>query len=266
MKPKPITVPLIVLALTLLLASSNAVAERLELPTDASIWAHWGADILLWSHIGGGALGLVSGLIAVLVAKGKPLHRLAGKVFVFSMAVTFLVGAGVAPFLNEGQRPNFVAAVLSLYLLATGVMAAKRRPFTAGSAEWFGLFLALSITMIGVLFMNAGMNSPTGTVDGSPPQAFVLFNVVGGLATLGEVNVLLRRTLSQSARIVRHLWRMCLAFFFASGSLFLGQPQVFSESFNESVFPLLFAFLPLIAAVIWVVKVKWSGRVAVKLG
>ena len=48
------------------------------------------------------------------------------------MFVTYLIGAGVAPFLETGQRPNFVAGVLALYLLTSGVMAAMRRDFRAG--------------------------------------------------------------------------------------------------------------------------------------
>ncbi|MEL6686012.1 MAG: hypothetical protein AAFP97_00145, partial [Pseudomonadota bacterium] len=98
-----------------------AYAERLVIAEEAPVWAHWGAAALLYAHIGGGTIGLISGVLALATRKGSKLHRQMGLIFFVSMAVTYLVGGGVAPFLIEGQRPNFVAAVLALYLLISGV-------------------------------------------------------------------------------------------------------------------------------------------------
>lgn len=233
--------------LAAVICAPDALAERLAVAADASLLQHLGAAALLYAHILGGVAGLLAGTAALLVRKGGALHRGAGKMFLFAMAITYLVGAGVAPFLNEGQRPNFVAGVLALYLLWSGVSAARRRPFTAGWAERIGLIVALAITAMGLSFMLIGLQSATGTVDGSPPEAFVLFIVAGSAAAAGELNALLRGKLSPAARIARHLWRMCVSFFIASGSLFLGQPQVFPESFNTSPAPLVLALIPLLA-------------------
>ena len=166
------------------------------------------------------------------------------------MFVTYLIGAGVAPFLPQGQRPNFVAGVLALYLLLSGVSAARRRPFVAGIGEKIGLAVAATIAAMGVTFMMIGAQNGTGTVDGAPPQAFILFVAFGSLAAVGEIRILIQKSLSNISRILRHLWRMCASFFFASGSLFLGQPQVFPEAFNHSAWPTLLAFFPLIVAAI----------------
>ena len=108
--------------------------------------------------------------------------------------------------------------------------------------------------------MRMGAASPTGTVDGSPPQAFILFAVAGSAAAAGELNVILRRGLSGAARIARHLWRMCFSWFIAAGSLFLGQPQVFPDWFNASPLPVLLAFTPLIAMVTWLIIVRFVWR------
>ena len=240
--------------------SADAHAVKLEVGPDAPTWAHIGAAILLYLHIGGGAVGLVAASTASLTRKGGVVHRAAGKVFLVAMFIAYLIGAGVAPFLAESQRPNFVAGILALYLLVTGVMAARRRNFQAGRAEYVGLIVALTITGMGVLFMVMGANSETGTVDGSPPQAFFLFVFAGVAAASGELNVIIKRSLSNVARTMRHLWRMCVSFFFASGSLFLGQPQVFPAWFNDSILPFVLAFVPLLVMVIWLVKVRWAHR------
>ena len=237
-------------------AAGVAHAERLEVPADAPLWAHAGAALLLYLHIGGGAAGLLAGLVAVLFRKGAAVHRAAGKIFFVSMFVSYLIGAGVAPFLTTGQRPNFTAGVLALYLLVTGVRAARRKVFEAGRAEWIGMGVALIVTGLGALFMVMGANSESGTVDGSPPQAFYIFIAAGSAAFLGEAHAIVKRRLSETARVVRHLWRMCFAFFIGTGSLFLGQPQVFPDWFNGSPLPFALAFFPLFVLLIWAVRVR----------
>ncbi|MEO1405612.1 MAG: hypothetical protein AAFV54_03880, partial [Pseudomonadota bacterium] len=43
--------------------------------------------------------------------------------------------------------------------------------------------------------------------------------------------------------------------FIASGSLFLGQPQVFPDGFNATAWPFTLAFAPLLAMLVWLVLV-----------
>lgn len=247
------------IALLMLTAGPEALAERLTVAPDAPAVAHIGASIVLYLHIIGGAIGLATGVAASLARKGGSIHRAAGKAFVVAMFVTYLIGAGVAPFLTTGQRPNFVAGVLALYLLISGVATARRRPFRAGMAERVGLVVAITITGMGLYFMQLGASSATGTVDGSPPQAFVLFTVFGLVAAIGELNAILRGTLSPAARTSRHLWRMCASFFIASGSLFLGQPQIFPQAFNDSAAPFVLAFAPLLVMVLYLLLVRFKS-------
>jgi hypothetical protein len=246
------------LAAAWLMFAGAAQADNLQVAPDAPWWAHFGAAALLWLHIGGGTLGMLSGAAALTFRKGGRLHRAAGAVFFVSMFVTYLIGAGVAPFLETGQRPNFVAGIMALYLLVTGWSAARHRKATAGAAEAAGLVIALAITGTGAMFMQMGAASPTGTIDGSPPQAFILFTVAGALAAVGEANVLVRRGISGVARTARHLWRMCFSLFIASGSFFLGQMQVLPEVLRDSAFPFVAAFLPLGVMIFWLVRVRVS--------
>ncbi|MEM9387728.1 MAG: hypothetical protein AAGA68_21925 [Pseudomonadota bacterium] len=245
-------------ALLALMTPTSAVAVQLEVSPSAPAIAHIAAAVLLYLHIGGGAVGLVLGVIAAVARKGGELHRAAGYTFVVSMAITYLIGAAVAPFLTEGQRPNLVAGVLALYLLASSLMTARRREFRASWTERVGLALALAITGMGLYFMFLGANSATGTVDGSPPQAFVLFVFVGVAAVYGEANAIIRKKLFPAARVSRHLWRVCVSFFIASGSFFLGQPQVFPEAFNDTLAPVALAFAPLLMMVAFLLRTRFS--------
>lgn len=249
-------VAILVVTLALCAVADTAHAARLQLSPDAPALAQVGAALLLYLHIGGGIIGLVAGAAAIASRKGGTTDRSVGNVFFVSMFVTYLIGAGVAPFLTEGQRTNFVAGILALYLLISGWRTARRQTIQAGPAEVFGLLIALAVTALGLFFMYVAANSPSGTADGSPSQAFIVFVVAGSAAAAGELNVILRRGISGAARVARHLWRMRFSLFIASGSLFLGQPQVFPAWFNATPLPFGFALAPLAAMAIWLTLVR----------
>lgn len=244
-----------VLAFTLLITPAFVFGEKLELSPDTHIAWHIGADFILYTHIAGGVLGLLAGLIASLSKKGAYLHRNAGKVFLVSMLVCYGIGAAVAPFLEVGQRVNFVAAILALYLLISGIQAVKLKTYKASKFNLVGLCLSVVIALLGLLFMYVGSQSESGTVDGSPPDAFLLFVIAGTLSSIGEARILIIKTLSPQGRIYRHLWRMCFSFFIASGSLFSGQIQLFPEWFASSFLIIFCSLFPLLILVYWTIKI-----------
>ena len=259
MTPRIALLPvLLAVAFAAALAPAVALADNLEAGPGDPVWMHLGANALLWAHIAGGAVGMVTGVIALAVRKGQRVHRAAGSVFFVAMFVAYAIGAGVAPLLDTGQRPNFVAGIMALYLLVSGAMAARRRDARAGAPEVIGLIVALSITVAGVIFMRMGAASPSGTVDGSPPQAFFLFTIAGAFAAAGELHVLVRKQLSNVSRIARHLWRMCFSLFIASGSFFLGQQQVFPEALQDSALLYIVALSPLPVMLFWLGKVRFD--------
>ena len=257
MTPRILVLP-VLFAVAAVLLPQGALADNLEAAPGDPAWMHLGANALLWAHIAGGAIGMVTGVVALASRKGQKVHRAAGSVFFLAMFMAYAIGAGVAPFLETGQRPNVVAGVMALYLLVSGALAARRREVKAGAPEVIGLIIALSITAAGVIFMHIGAASPSGTVDGSPPQAFFLFTIAGAFAAAGELHVLLRKTLSNTSRIARHLWRMCFSLFIASGSFFLGQQQVFPEAFRDSVLLYVVALSPLPDMLFWLGKVRFD--------
>ena len=241
-----------------MLLPSIALADNLQAGPSDPAWMHLGADALLWAHIAGGAIGMVTGVVALAARKGQQVHRAVGSVFFMAMFVAYAIGAGVAPFLDTGQRPNLVAGIMALYLLVSGTAAARRRDGKAGAPEVIGLIVALSITAAGVMFMRMGAASPSGTVDGSPPQAFFLFTIAGAFAAAGELNFLVRGQLSNVSRVARHLWRMCFSLFIASGSFFLGQQQVFPEALQGSILLTVLALAPLPVMLFWLGKIRFD--------
>jgi hypothetical protein len=84
------------------------------------------------------------------------------------------------------------------------------------------------------------------------------------LAALLDLKVIINGGIAGAARIARHLWRMCLAFFIATGSFFLGQMKVMPDwvlQFRPVLYAL--AFAPLAFLVFWMIRVrltKWYER------
>lgn len=240
-----------------LLAAGPAWADRLEVAPSAPWWVRFGADALFYLHIGGGTVGMLSGAVALLVRKGAPLHRLAGRVFVISMLIMAGIGGAVAPFLND--RLSTVAGLMTFYLIATGWATARRRS-GVGVAEVAGLFVALAGAASIYTLTYMARQTADGTLDNSPPQGFYIFVLVSTIAVLGDLKVVLRRGISGAQRVARHVWRMCFGLFVATGSLFLGQMQIFPEWLRETPVLYVAALAPLPFLLFWMLHVRLSRR------
>ena len=58
-------------------------------------------------------------------------------------------------------------------------------------------------------------------------------------------------------RVARHLWRMCFSFFIATGSFFIGQPQVFPAFIRKTNLLFVPGILPLGLLIFWLFRVRF---------
>ena len=93
---------------------------------------------------------------------------------------------------------------------------------------------ALTVGAILVTFGLEPAHSQTGLKYGAPAGLYVIFGSLALLAAAGGVRMLLRGGVFGTQRLVRHLWRMCFALFFATGSFFLGEQQVFPRFLTQN--------------------------------
>ena len=229
---------------------------------DAPAVVRYAADALLASHIGAGATGIVSGFIAVFSRKGERLHRVAGTVFFVAMLTMSGIGATVSPFLPDGllhEMPNVFAGIMTFYLVLTSWMTIRRNGRGIGRFEIGGFFVALAVTAAGLIFVRVATNSPTGTIGNTPPQAFYVFALVGGIAAACDLKVILKGGISGAPRIARHLWRMCVGLTVASGSFFLGQQKFLPAGLRGSPLLLVPVFAPLVLMAFWLIRVRLTN-------
>jgi hypothetical protein len=108
-----------------------------------------------------------------------------------------------------------------------------------------------------VLGLRAAAN-PTGLPDGDTPAIYFVFAGLAAMAAAFDLRMILRGGIAGARRVARHLWRMCFALFVASGSLFLGQPQVFPAPLRGSPLLIGLAVAPLVVMVFWMLKVRFT--------
>lgn len=208
---------------------------------------------LVVAHISGGAIGILAGLTALFSRKGAIVHRTAGTVFFISM----MIGASSAAYLayRNAEFLNSIGGVLTLYLLTTAYVTAKRPDGKISAFEIGAFLLAASGAGLGFYTTYDAVQKGNAFLNGIPGYGF---SGVVALCALFDFSVILRRGLSGKQRIARHLWRMHLAFFVAVGSFFPGQIHLFPEYIRQ-IKPIIILFIP--AFTIFALMFFWLARV-----
>lgn len=165
-----------------------------------------------------GAVGLASGVAALIVRKGGALHRAAGTLFILAMLTT--AGSGVYLGLSRGEPNNAIAGVITLYLLITGFMTVMRPEGRTGLFELTAFVFAAAGAAGAYYFAYSEIQTGKAMMGGTP---YLIFASIIALAAALDLSVIVRRGIAGRQRIARHLWRMHLGFAAAVGSFFPGQ-------------------------------------------
>ncbi len=212
---------------------------------------------ILGLHIAAGTLGMLSGFVAVFLLKGSRRHGIAGTVFVISMLI--LSASGVCLAIAKSQPGNILGGTLTFYLAATAWMTARRRDGEPGIFDWGALLVVLAVAVCQLTFGLEAALSPTGLKYDFPPWPYFFMGSVAVLAVTGDVRMLIRRGISGTPRIARHLWRMCFALFIAASSIFLARQHVFPAPLRKTGVLVLLSFLPLLLMIFWLVRVRFKN-------
>jgi hypothetical protein len=173
-------------------------------------------------HVLSAAIGLLSGYLAAVLRKGSGLHGAAGTIFSVSMLSAAGAGAYLAAFVHPNSG-NVMGSTLTLYLVSTGWMAAKRRDGKAGAFGIGALLWVLGIAAAGVIWGLEAANSPTGMKDRYSAPFFFIFGSIALLFAASDIRLLVRGGAFGAKRIARHLWRMSMGLLFATLSFYPGQ-------------------------------------------
>jgi len=145
---------------------------------------------LLPVHITGGALGILSGTVAMIYRKGSARHALAGKVFVASMLV--MAAAAVYLAVLRHQTNNIGGGILTFYLILTAWLTARRRDGETSRYDWLAMVIPVALGILtwvnGVRVVRRGAGSESGV----PVGMFFFMGTVMLLAAAGDLRMLIR--------------------------------------------------------------------------
>jgi uncharacterized membrane protein len=214
-------------------------------------------QILMPVHIVAGSLGLISGFIALYAAKGQPLHRKVGTVFVCGMLTMGLSGTAIAAISGTWAVLNIPAGLTTAYLVATGFTTLRPPARGARALSVGAMLLALAV---GLFTLSLGLQAIAagGSYRGMPAFPFLMFSVIATLGSIGDLRMLRSGGVTGVTRIRRHLWRMSVALFVAAMSFFIGQADVIPKPIR--IMPLL--ALPPLAVL--VTMLFWLRRIRIR--
>lgn len=185
--------------------------------------------------------------------KGSGPHRVAGTVFV--LAMLFMAASASVLAAMKSLPDMVIGGLLTIYLIATAWMAARRKDGETGAFE-IGAFVAALACGIGIFTF--ALLTAFGVIKAKNPYiaiAYYSFSGVMALAAVADLSVILRRGLSGAQRIARHLWRMCLGLIIAVGSFAAQGSKVLPPAVRDP--QVLFASM----IVVLIVMLYWLARV-----
>ena len=214
---------------------------------------------MLLSHIVAGGLSIGAGAGAAFSMKGAPAHRLFGISFCSAMTAMAVLGGYLAlftasPVAAAPPKASLAVAALTIYLVFTAWLTVRRRPGALGAGEHIAMVSVIGIAAVLALFGVAAARA------GGPPAGFVPYFVFASFAiavAASDARLIRRGGVAGAARIARHLWRMCFAWFFATSFFFLGQQRVMPIWLRGSPLLTFLALLPLITMLVWLVRI-WA--------
>ena len=114
---------------------------------------------LLPFHIVAGALGILSGTLALYAVKGAGLHRKSGTVFVIAMLAMVVTGALLAAL--GANWATVLQALLTGYLVTTGLLTVRRRSGGSTRIQRIAMPVAVAIGVAHLTFGVIALNSAT---------------------------------------------------------------------------------------------------------
>jgi hypothetical protein len=202
-------------------------------------------------HIAAGSLAILAGYVAIFAAKGGGLHRSSGMLFVYAMVVMGMTATAVAAF--RGIPGSLLGGPLAAYFVITAVTAVRpihRRLDLA--------MLVVALVIIALSYSRAASALSQGrfTINGVPVAMTLFLASVLLLAALSDIRGLRGAAPVGPRRIARHLWRMCFAFWIATGSFFFGQMDEFPAWLQKPALVAVPALLPLVLMVFWLWRIR----------
>ena len=158
-------------------------------------------QVLLPVHILAGTIALLCAALAVSSEKGKRLHVLSGRTYIWCMVAIFLTAIPMS--IISSNIFLFLIAVFSFYLAFSGMRFARNRKGVATTLDWVAVSL--------MILSGAGMWILAGIYFTNNDSQYIPLLVFGFLALFlgyGDYSSHKNKTATGKERIAKHLTNM----------------------------------------------------------
>ncbi len=236
-------------------------------------WALAVLTLGLVTHIGAGGVAILSGAGAIVARKGGRSHQRLGTVFCLAMlsmaGAACLLAATAVVRGHSGQIANVFASGFATYLVLTGWLTVRRKYAIVGPADVGACASVLAIAVVALVWVLPLSLDPATRGHGVPVAAPIILAVIAAVLGVLDIKVIFAGGVAGTPRILRHLWRMCLGLFIATGSFFIGQQDDMPAFIQGSPILFILGFAPVVAIFPWVFAVRrrrdsWATPVVAK--
>jgi len=213
-------------------------------------------------HTSTGIVVVFSGAMALLLSKGSLQHKLAGRLFVSSILImgpVVLAGAWLSP--GSISSLGILFMFFMIYLVVSAWSTIRRADGTHSLLDILAPFVAGSISIAGLILGYDAVSNPS-EAEGIPPiEAYYFFSALAFMAMLLDANHLKNFSVRGKSKIIRHVWRMNCALFFATSTLFTGPGSIiFPDSMRGNPLLLIPQLLVIILALFWIYRLLFSKQ------
>ena len=165
-------------------------------------------SLVYYGHIAIGSIGLIAAIFALIAKKGSPSHIWAGRIFI--TAIMILAISSLVMLAMQLAPPLLVAAITSVYAVATGYLALQK-PTKAVKRSEYGLF-ASELLLLLLFAIMASINVAAGNIN---PIGPIVITIIPIILLAGDINFFRKADQRVKLRIRRHFARMIWAFVIA---------------------------------------------------
>ncbi len=197
---------------------------------------------------------VAAGVTALLSRKGMRLHRNSGKAFV---VLYFLMGLVISTSLFASatliSTLGIVFTALIIYLVLTSWVTVKVPPSTLSRINYAAPAVVISIGSLALFWGCQALTGRLQLADDIPVAAYFAFAALAFFAAHRDISVVRRGGIAGTPRLIRHLWRMCLALYFSVATLFTGPGSVIFPDAIRGSWPLVIPEMSVAALTIYLV-------------
>ena len=153
--------------------------------------------LMLPVHVLAGAIGLLSGYVALSVAKGGTVHRKSGMLFVCVMLTVAVTGLLISALEGVAPEINIPTAALTFYLVITSLTTVRPPAARSRKLDIAAMVLGLAIGLTCLALAFAALASGGARFGMAFP--LLMFGVVALLASAGDLRVIRQRRRSRRA-------------------------------------------------------------------